>query len=152
MPFPSGMCRSIKTTSGCRLTAMRAASAPVVASLTRARSSSRRSMARMPSRKADESSAMRMVILSMLFTPATAATPAPSSPPPALDVIVHSPPSSAARSRMEIRPTPAAASGDVPRPSSLIASSTLLLTVKRTRHACAPAWRTTLVSASAVIR
>ena len=62
------------------------------------------------------------------------------------------PPSSPARSDIEVQPTPELVPGRAPRPLSLTVSSKAPLTATCTRQCVAPACRDTLVIASAAIR
>src|SRR3954454_14956725 len=73
-------------------------------------------------------------------------------PPPGRHEIVQLPPSSAARSRIDVQPAPVVAGPlSTPRPLSATVSSNRLLTTRSTWHRLAPAWRATLVIASDAI-
>src|SRR6516164_105844 len=74
-------------------------------------------------------------------------------PPPGRGRTVQLPPSSSARSRIEVRPTPARGPGPAPRPSSVTSTRSMPSPVVSVTVAVrAPAWRVTLVTASAAIR
>src|SRR5215204_5757672 len=67
----------------------------------------------------------------------------------------HVPPSSSARSRIEVRPTPATRSSGIPTPSSFTSRSSMLAprsTERRMRQVLAWAWLATLVMASWTMR
>jgi hypothetical protein len=74
-------------------------------------------------------------------------------PPPGLGPIVHRPPSSAARSRMAVRPTPAWNPSGEPSPSSATSISKATPLRRRvTQHSVAWAWRATLARAAEAMR
>ena len=73
----------------------------------------------------------------------------PSSPNPApgADFTMQEPPNSAARSWIEVKPTPARYGTDIPTPSSEMSISIEPLTLRVTWPELAAAWRITLVRA-----
>src|SRR5215471_17506128 len=74
-------------------------------------------------------------------------------PPPGRGCRMQLPPSSSARSRIKVRPTPARLAGLTPHPSSVTSTCrTPSAAVRVTVAVRAAAWRVTLVTASVAIR
>ena len=146
MPFSSGICRSMTITSGCSSSA--AARPPRGRWRPRRRRRSRPGAAssmRSPLRNTGWSSAIRtrscFVGRPRSLLGHRQARQHSGASPRAPGRCVHVPPSSAARSRMEPRPTLGRASPASPAPSSVTSSSSAPSSASRTVARPAPAWR-----------
>ena len=162
MPLSSGICRSISDHVGLQLARpARPPRAPSAASPTtstspaaasRSMRSPRRntgwSSATQDARRAPRHAHLRTVVDGQAGRGTTRAARRPRRRRAGV------PPSSAARSRIETRPTPAGAPAAMPRAvvASTTSSSAPLRGQPHRRSACASAWRATLVSASCAMR